>query len=49
MPLPTNKNISDDIVPNISSALRDLQLGVIFVVFVGSHSKIYCSEFASPI
>ena len=38
MSVTTIKNLAADIVPHISSALRDLQLGKIFVVvFVGSH------------
>ena len=37
------------IVPYLSSALIDLYLGDIFVVFVGSHQKVYCSKLASPL
>ena len=47
MSVPTNKKITTDIDPHISSTLRDLHLGKnISVVFVGSHSKMYCSELA---
>ena len=36
-------------MPHISSALRDLHIGNVFVVFVGSHSKIYCSKLVLPL
>ena len=49
MSVPTNKNISDEIAPHISSALRDLQLGRNFFFFVGSRSKFYCSELISTL
>ena len=35
---PTKKNLADGILPHLSSALRDLHLGKVFVVvFVVSH------------
>ena len=47
--VPNNKNISAEIALHISSASRYLHMGKFFVVFVGSHSRIYCSELASPL
>ena len=43
------KNLAADIDPHISTALRDPQLGNIFVVFVGCHSNVYCSGLSLPI
>ena len=49
MYVPNNKNISAKIVPRLYSVMRDIQLGGVFVVVVGSHSKIYCIDLASPL
>ena len=49
MSVKTNKNIASEIAQHIYFASRDLQLGKISVVFVGSHLKMYCIELASPL
>ena len=43
------QNLAADIAPDISTALRDLHLGNIFVVFVGYYSNVYCSELSLPV
>ena len=48
MSVPTFKKKVSEIALHISSTLRDLHTGMIFLFFpLFSHSKLFCSELAS--